>query len=332
MKEVRISVVVPIYNVETSLERCVNSIQAQSYSKLEIILVDDGSPDASGQIADRLAMQDDRIRVIHKENGGLSDARNAGIEVATGEYICFVDSDDMIEPSFVERLLRACTECDADIAICEFASVSGEHDIDEVIKSNKVTESEHAGSRYVIQSNIEALDSIYSAANVSTVVAWNKLYKSELWNGVRFPVGRIHEDEATTFRLLYKAARVVRVSNALYFYFKNDEGITGSRYSLRRLDILKAIEDRMEFYRAEGLDKLYYKDSYKYLCKLLTSYYQVAHMDESNTEVKKELRCKYNDKLKECLAADTGWSMKRKLGLRLFALMPLQYARITGKR
>lgn len=324
MDRMKVSVIVPMYKVEKYLDRCIKSIINQTYKNLEIILVDDGSPDSSGNIAEGYAQSDSRIRVIHKENGGLSDARNAGIIVASGDYICFVDSDDSIDEHFVEELIKACASSGADIAVCNYLNVIKPEDIPPYDSKNN--------ANIVVQNSLEALNSIYSQDNVVTIVAWNKLYRRELWNDILFPVGRIHEDEATTYKLLYKAKKIVRIDKSLYYYFKNDESITGSQYSLKRLDILWAIESRMDFYKSKALEELYYKDSYKYLCKLLTSYYNVAHTEGDNKEILKSLMKKYHTKLKECLGKDIGWSVKRRCSMLIFGVCPMAYAIITGKR
>ncbi len=321
-EDIKVSIVVPIYNVEKYLDRCIKSILNQTYKNIEIILVDDGSADESGAIADRYADTDDRIRVIHKANGGLSDARNAGIDICGGEYICFVDSDDAIDSRYVSCMLEACQKNDADIAICRFENVEADYTVHE----GNITVAEE------VMTSIEALQSIYSANNVNTVVAWNKLYSAKLWKDVRYPKGRIHEDEATTYKLLHKAKKVVSLDTVLYYYYRNASGITGSTFSHKRLDILWAIEQRMEYFKNNGLMDLYEKDSYKYLCKLLTCYYQVKHMSGDNKQLTDEMMCKYKKKLQECLDSSFAWSTKRKLAMRIFSYFPMMYAVITGKR
>ena len=174
----KISVIVPIYKVEAYLERCVRSLCHQTYKNLEIILVDDGGPDNSGQMCDAMALQDSRIRVIHKKNGGLSDARNAGIEQATGDYIAFVDSDDWYDPTMLEVLYQLCQRNDAQIAECSYRSIYQDHVQAETSCSGALLE---MTSAQAIESN---LDWKYCKP-----VAWNKLYRRDVVGDIRYPVG-----------------------------------------------------------------------------------------------------------------------------------------------
>lgn len=314
----KVSVVVPIYNVEVYLARCIDSILKQTYSNLEIILVDDGATDGSGEIVDRYASLDNRIIPIHKSNGGLSDARNAGIDVATGEYICFVDSDDLIHPQYVETLLGLCVRNNCDVAQCRFESSSVE------------TFSEDNGTGEVtFYDSMGILNAIYSALNVETIVAWNKLYKRELFEQIRYPKGRIHEDEATSYKVFYKAQKVARIDKVLYLYYQNAGSITKKTYSLKRLDILLALEERMQFFRENGLDELYAKDSYKYLCKILIQIYLVSNMKSPDKTVLNDLKKKYWAKLGD--SGKFGWSIKRRVALLFFGVFPKLYVPLVRK-
>ncbi len=314
----KVSVVVPIYNVEAYLPRCVDSILQQTYTNLEIILVDDGALDNSGTIVDKYAQTDTRVIPVHKENGGLSDARNAGIDIATGDYICFVDSDDVIHSEYVETLLKLCVENECDIAQCRFEW------------STEDSFSEDKGSGEVIfYDSMGILDAIYSEKNVETVVAWNKLYKRDLFKQIRYPKGRIHEDEATSYKLFYEAKKIARIDRVLYLYYQNMDSITKKKYSLKRLDILWALEERMSFFKEKGLESLYAKDSYKYLCKILIHYYLVSKMDKPDRNVLVELKEKYRKKLAESLKFN--WSLKRKAALLVFGIFPGLYVPIVKK-
>ena len=205
---VLISVIVPIYKVEAYLKKCIKSIQNQTYSNLEIILVDDGSPDGCGAICDRYAKEDTRIRVIHKENGGLSDARNKGLDIATGEYILFVDSDDYIHPQMVEILLQHLEVVDADMAVCGFKTVEENEevifdcfDICETAGREKKTEVVGIDAGEVFEG--QAVMNNLQYKNLLTVVAWNKLYKAELFAELRYPKGRVQEDEFLVHHILH---------------------------------------------------------------------------------------------------------------------------------
>lgn len=243
-----VSVIVPIYNVEPYLKRAVDSIIDQTYSRLEIILVDDGSPDNCGKICDDYAKKDNRIKVIHKANGGLSDARNAGLDIATGDYIAFVDSDDYIAEDFVETLLAELEKHDADVSMCSYRVTSSVEFDDSIWEENGDQEVEVCG-------RMELLSNLYDANHRDAtyfIVSWNKLYKASLWEGIRFPKGKIHEDEATTYRIYDKASKGVYIHTPLYGYFSAPESITRSRFSLKRLDWLDAMDDRIRYFEEKG--------------------------------------------------------------------------------
>lgn len=314
----KVSVVVPIYNVESYLIRCIDSILGQTYQNLEVILIDDGATDRSGEIVDQYAAKDQRIVPIHKKNGGLSDARNAGIETASGEYICFVDADDLLHPDYVELMLEQCVSYGCDIVQCRFER-----------SSVGTFTSERGNGDVIIYDSVGILNAIYSSLSVETIVVWNKLYKRELFDQVRFPQGRIHEDEATSYKVLYKAKKIARIDKVLYLYYQNRASITQQTYSLKRLDILTALEERMSFFKEHNLIQLYEKDSYKYLCKLLIQYYLVSKMDTVNMVVLKNLKKKYWLKLKESKTFE--WSVKRKCALIFWGMFPRLYVPLIRK-
>ncbi|MBQ4104712.1 MAG: glycosyltransferase [Clostridia bacterium] len=239
-----ISVVVPVYNVENYLERCILSIINQTYQNLEIILVDDGSTDNSGAICDKLALKDPRIKVIHKENGGLSDARNAGIKEASGKYIGFVDSDDHIAPLMYEKLLSTLEENGADISICNYVYVhETTNEEDEEMSSLSPIKNELLTKR-------EAFEKInaYSNGYSFYVTAWNKLYKKELFSDLSFAKGKLHEDEFIVHRLFEKCEKIAVCDDVLYFYIIRKGSIMNSKVSEKSLDAIDAIMDRYYFY------------------------------------------------------------------------------------
>ena len=223
-----ISVIVPIYKVEAYLDRCICSIVEQTYQNLEILLIDDGSPDRCPDLCDAWAQRDPRIRVIHKKNGGLSDARNAGIEVAKGEWLSFVDSDDYIMPQMYQRLLSVCLENQADIAVSSFFFTYGAQK-----KSLKSTMPCHQH----VFSHDDLMTYFFRIHPVELVVAWNKLYCRRLFfnhHQIRYPVGRLHEDEFTSYKLLYAANRVVWMPDEWYAYVQHDGSIMAN-YGIRNL-------------------------------------------------------------------------------------------------
>lgn len=230
-----ISVIVPIYKVEKYLKRCVNSLLAQSYSDFELILVDDGSPDNCGNICEEYAAKDKRIRVIHKENGGLSDARNVGLGIAKGEYIAFVDSDDWVATNYLETLLKVIELTDSDICECEVLKTTGE--IEKYKKSDE---------QYTSYSSEKALELLICDKILHQYV-WNKLYKRSCLKGIPFAVGKINEDEFWTYQVFGNARRITKISNVLYYYFQRGSSIMGNHYNLKRLDALEAKSLRQQY-------------------------------------------------------------------------------------
>ena len=219
----KISVIVPVYGVEQYLDKCIESIVGQTYENLEIILVDDGSPDNCPAMCDKWARKDSRIKVIHKENGGLSDARNVGIEAATGEYLAFVDSDDWLNTEMYQKLYDAMIKEDADYCACNIVSWFNEN---RQIENNK--------REYCVGNSEEFIGRLYNQAQFP-VAAWCKLVKRTTWGAVRFPVGKIYEDAFTTYRIIDRAEKIVQIPDALYYYRIRENSIMTSHFSLKRL-------------------------------------------------------------------------------------------------
>lgn len=209
-----ISIIVPVYNVEKYLDRCMQSILRQTYQRLEIILVDDGSTDSSAQKCDSYAHRDSRVTVIHKQNGGLSDARNAGLEAASGAYIGYVDSDDWIEPDMYERMYRACVENDAQLAVCRYFNEYRDR-------------TESGGSGSVVSLSRDELLKIYIGGDDAYVIynsVWSKLFKRDLVEGMVFPKGRNSEDIMYTTRAFCRAHKAVYLDSSFYHYVIDREG------------------------------------------------------------------------------------------------------------
>lgn len=240
MKESKISIIVPVYNVKEYLEKCINSLVKQTYENLEILLVDDGSTDGSGAICDAWAKRDVRIFSFHKENGGLSDARNFGLERATGDYIGFVDSDDFVHPQMYEILFDAMKEKDAQVAACDFAR-ENEEDFRKPVDASRISHQVLGGEEALANLNLP----------LSTVC--NKLFSKDLFAGVRFPKGRAHEDEAVIHRLLAPCKRIVKASCPLYFYLVREDSIMHSVSEKRVEDLFFALQDRVNYEREQGL-------------------------------------------------------------------------------
>jgi len=215
-----VSVIIPIYKVEPYLIRCLDSILNQTYKNIEIILVDDGSPDNCPQICDEYAAKDNRIIVIHQENGGLSAARNTGLDIAKGEYISFVDSDDWVHLQYIEVLLTSALKENADIII-------GNH----IRVNNSLIQHEDKYLNIKSYRSLDALNILIYKAPDSFVVSWSKLYKKELFNNVRFPLKQIHEDEFTTYQLFFYSKKISYTSKTLYYYFQRPDSIMGQKVS-----------------------------------------------------------------------------------------------------
>ena len=231
-----ISVIVPIYNVEKYLARCVDSIVNQTYKNLEIILVDDGSPDSCPQMCDDYAEKDSRIKVVHKKNGGLSDARNAGMAVATGEYISFIDSDDYVSDDFFECLLDVMNKENSDIAECSVVKFYEDNRFDEFSDDLSV-------KTYDTQDAMSAL----IAENPFHQHVWNKLYKTELVKDIPYAVSKLNEDEFWTYQVFGRANKVSKLNKTMYYYFQRNSSIMGLGYNIRRLDALEGKANRQKY-------------------------------------------------------------------------------------
>lgn len=236
-----ISVVVPIYNIEGYVRKCIDSVINQTYRNLQIILVDDGSSDLSGEICDEYSTRDDRIIVIHQNNGGLSAARNSGIDAAIGDYIAFVDGDDWIHPQMYEIMLNALLQNGADMVTCQFTQ-DDENAFLSPIDEDKMEYRLITGT--VAMSDVE----------VPLVVAWNKLYKRCIFAELRYPVGRLHEDEFIAHRIFHECKKIVVLDHPLYFYTIRSGSIVSKINEKRINDALDAFLDRIEFSLSSGWD------------------------------------------------------------------------------
>lgn len=234
-----ISVIVPVYRVEAYLNRCVESLIGQTYRNLEIILVDDGSPDCCGEMCDEWARRDSRIKAYHKLNGGLSDARNHGIRRAQGEYIAFVDSDDYVSDGFVMHLYSLMRNARAEIACCA----------PKLVTDGREKFEQNEEERIQVLDGRAACGELYSLLYAQMVVSCGKLYKSSLVKEHLFPVGRLHEDEATTYKYLYSSRRVVISDIRLYAYYQNEKSITHTRSAKNDTDTNVAYQERAAFFR-----------------------------------------------------------------------------------
>ena len=276
-----ISLIIPVYKVEKYLEKCIQSVINQTYENLQIILVDDGSPDNCGKICDEYAKKDHRIEVIHKSNGGLSDARNKGLEIAKGEYIGFVDSDDYIEADMYEVLYNLLKQYNADVSICNFYTVS----------QGKIS-IKNADNGINEYNRIEILKEILLDKNIQSY-AWNKLYKKELFDEIKYPVGKKYEDIGTTFYLLEKCNKVVVTGKPEYYYINRQDSIVNNVTETTITDYIELIMQRYD-YIEENIKELssYNKDYLKRILK--TAEQDIKNLNEVGDYTKRKYEELYN--------------------------------------
>jgi glycosyltransferase involved in cell wall biosynthesis len=233
-----ISVIVPVYNVENFLPRCVDSLLRQTYTNIEIILINDGSTDQSGVICDVYGKKDARVKVFHQENKGLSGARNAGVFFAKGDYVAFVDSDDFIADTMLERLYNLLVQNNCDIAQCRYLKFDDDKKIKLAQNTNYKTE---------ISDSCGFLKEFFLSSDINNTVVWNKLYKSELVFNLPFIEGKTNEDEFWTYKVFAAAKNIVVTNEELYYYYQRPDSIMGSKFSIARLDIVEAKLQQQEF-------------------------------------------------------------------------------------
>jgi glycosyltransferase involved in cell wall biosynthesis len=232
----KVSIIVPVYNVQEHIRRCILSILEQTYGNIEVILINDGSTDDSGYICDEYAEKDERVKVIHKENSGSSDARNMGMDIATGDYFMFVDSDDYVDSKIIEHLMSIMGG--ADISSCGHKLVKGESvDIREY--------NEHDYSKIDL-SRIDALSRLMYRKGL-TNSPWAKLFKKNLFDGIRFPSGKVHQDLGTIYKVVARADRVVVSDAPLYYYVQREGSIMNSPFSLKRMAGLEFTHEQLGF-------------------------------------------------------------------------------------
>lgn len=273
----KISVIVPVYRVEEYLDACVRSVINQRYENWELILVDDGSPDRCGEICDEWARKDSRIRVIHQENGGLSAARNSGVEAARGDWLAFLDSDDWWEESFLSDMQEAVLQQQAEIAICGWTP---EYENDQITKEIQVPQAGLLSSR-------EALFRLCQTGGVVFVTAWNRLIRRDIWEGLSFPKGKLHEDEFVAHRLLDKSNHIVCLDKPLVHYRQRSGSITGQSANLRHWDATEALIGRYLYFEEQGYAELL---DPAFECFMNSYFLQLLGLESESPEGKKRLK------------------------------------------
>ena len=301
-----VSIVVPVYNVKEYVFKCLDSLVRQSYEQIEIIVVDDGSTDGSGEICDEFARRDKRAKVFHKKNGGLSSARNYGIKKVTGDYICLVDSDDWVKKDFVAKMVRAAERDDADVVVCGY---------NEVVPERKVLSGEEATVKLLVgQENME-------------IIAWNKMYRRDLFDDVSYPEGENYEDNLTTYKLLSRAGRVVYEAESLYVYREREGSIVKEGQKEEKLVAReKAAREAMGYFRGRA-DLRAAAEIAMLTAKLAWVDFAISgevdrkHLSEEMNWVRKNkeklLRNKYlSKKLRLYIILATNWGGKLYVGFR----------------
>ena len=273
-----ISIIVPVYNVADYLERCVESLVLQTYLNLEIILVDDGSTDQSGEICEELAKSDERIHVFHKKNGGLSDARNYGIEHCSGEFITFVDSDDRIDLKACENLVNTALLENSDIVI---GCIIHEYSDGTIVYDEKIFENE------ITLDGKEAVKNILEGKGYS---ACGKLYRKNVFDKIRFPKGKLDEDFATAYKIFYESSKVTYITEYVYFYFKRSGSIMKSPFSLSKLDFVHNAEDAVSYIKNMTNNAELKDRAEALLCNRLDMVIHLIIFDENRKKYKKELK------------------------------------------
>lgn len=307
-----LSIIVPVYNVEKYLNKCIQSILNQTFKNFELILINDGSTDDSGVICDYYSNIDNRIRVIHKQNGGLSSARNAGINIARGKFIAFVDSDDYVHEKMYEILLSNAIKNSSDLVICDLEFVYA-HNVCDTSKNIINIEIETL-------TNIEALNELYSPRGVNFVIACNKIYRYELFKDIRYEEGRLHEDEFIIHKILYKTKKITYIPLKLYFYLQTENSITRSAFNIKKLDIVCAHKQRIEYFKNINQIDLQHKAENFYVQAFFSNYLK-ARLDKTNykeiNNLKKDFFMSFKTLLKNPF-----YNKKEKILWLLFILNP----------
>lgn len=280
-----ISVLIPAYNVEKYIEKCVRSVLNQTYRNLEVIIIDDGSTDKTGEIADHLAEEDSRIKVFHQENAGLATTRNRLIGYALGDYIMQLDSDDYISEIAVEILYEYLEKTGANLSVGSY--VSGDNK-DHAFPKEIHTEPE-------VFSGDDKYRKLFGSDKLVFICAWAKLYARDLFKGLKYPDNRIHEDEYLAHYILDRAETVVYINEPILYYTVEKTSISRSSFSLKRLDGVPALLDRNSFFEKKGNEELLRLCYLDFLKRFQYYYYGVKYNYPEETELTERLFCQYKN-------------------------------------
>lgn len=294
-----IFVIIPVYNAEKYIERCLQSIMCQTWKRFRVLLIDDGSTDNSGQLCDKFAEKDSRITVLHQSNMGVSATRNAGInyvlehlDCSNSGWISFVDSDDYVHPNYLEFLLRAVKSVDLRISCCSFSITSGE---DVYLQKEK------------LEYHFISPEELWSKNLTNAVVAWGKLYSVDCFRNIRYPVGRICEDEFTTYKLLFSEQNIAYIKQPLYFYYTNMSSIMHSIWKPARMDGMDAIDEQLKYFKEHGFENAYTK-SLAALCEHCIKSLRYIEVQSPTYDYLKPVVHKRTKKALKQYAKKCGWS------------------------
>lgn len=318
-----ISIMIPAYNVDRYIDKCLETLCGQTYSNIEIVIVDDGSTDTTGKKCDEWAGRDDRIRVIHQENRGVSGARNACVRNATGEYVAFVDPDDMVATDYVETLYRCILDNDVPMAQGRSENFFSEEDI----KNFRSTDDCR------VLTGKEMCHILMTEYHKGWGILMTKMCKRSIYDDIVFPQGRIHEDDYCIYRLYWNAGKVALTDRIVYYYRSKREGsITHVKYSLHRLDSLDALTKRCEFFRQQEQQSLY-EDACLSLCRARVSALQ--SMEKAEVENKEKVISEVRRDLKEDLRRLRSLktiSLKKKASVYMELYMPGIKKALVGRK
>lgn len=311
-----ISIIVPVYNVEKYLKRCIDSILNQSFTDFELILVDDGSTDNSGKIIDEYALKDKRIKVIHKENGGQGSARNRGLDIAKGNYIGFVDSDDWIHKDMYKILYENIIKYNMDISQIDHKPTSS-YINDEDIINEKV---------HIVDNILEEFGNCTSFELLPYIFVWNKLYKADIWSNFRFPENKFAEDLRVIYKIYDKSNKMIKIDRKLYYYFMSDNSSTRGKFNIKKLEDIEAWEEMLQFFNNKHSD-INISNLKAVFCGRLLRYYFWSY-EYKNIQV--DLKKKFNMNAKYVLNSKK-LNCKEKSVYILFRISPVLCKKIFGK-
>ena len=311
MQHPLVSVIVPVYNVLPYLQESLDSLLVQTYPLMEILIIDDGSTDGSGAVCDAYQEKDPRIHVIHQSNKGLSAARNAGLDRMTGDLVAFLDSDDTFLPEMIRLMVNAIEKENADLAVCGYGKLSTQEKMkpEKVSQKNRIMYSEAA-----VLSSREALNALFLGKLNPAV--WNKLYKRELWNTLRFPEGYVYEDSHTTYLVLEQCKRIVFVSQMLVLYRKHRPGSITNSFSEKNIHDYQLVKTRLEGYVKSHTPELFsQEDCERYMKRSLFSLAvacanMMTHATKENQNALKEFYARILQIIEERKKIDRSFKLK----------------------